>query len=54
MKTVKTKDGTLHGEPVIHETSGLNVIINKNNKRFVSGWKLSDKQLENVIEKGSL
>lgn len=40
MKSVKPKDGTFHGYPAIHyldETTGLNVIINKTTKRFVSG-----------------
>ena len=57
MNSVKPKDGTFHGDPVIHyldETTGLNVIINKNTKRFVSGWKLRDDQLENLIQRGSL
>lgn len=53
--TTKIK-GTYRGEPVTHyvdKNTGLNVIVN-NSGEFLSAWKLNDKQLKNVIERGSL
>jgi hypothetical protein len=57
MKSVKPKDGTFHGDPVIHyldETTGLNVMINLETKKFISGWKLEDDQVKNILNRGSL
>ena len=57
MRSAKPISGTCHGIEVTHyfnKDTGLNVIINKNTKCFVSGWKLRHDQLENVIQRGSL
>ena len=51
------KPGTYHGVPVYHyldPDTKLNVMIDKSSKRFISAWKLSDEQLENVINRGNL
>lgn len=38
----------------LNEETGLNVMINKNDKTFFSAWRLKDKQLENVKNRGAL
>ena len=53
---VKTVRGTYNGQPVIHAvdpSTRLNVIRSRDGA-FVSGWKLSDKQLTNVLRSGKL
>ncbi len=55
-KTTEKISGTYQGKPVIHyfnQSNGLNVISTKSGK-FVSGWKLSDKQIMNINSTGSL
>lgn len=40
MKSVIPMDGTFHGDAVYHyldNDTGLNVMINKNTKKFISG-----------------
>lgn len=48
--------GTFRGQPVLHNVdpkTGLNVMT-KPNGEFISGWKLSNDQLSNVLSRGSL
>ena len=57
MREFKPISGTYHNKPVYHYLdveTGLNVMINKETKQFLSGWKLSDKQLEHVLHDGHL
>ena len=57
MREFKPRPGTFHGKEVDHyldPDTGLNVMIDKSSKLFISGWKLNDEQLENVIDRGSL
>ena len=57
MREFKPRPGSFHGKEVDHyldPDTGLNVMIHKNSKRFISAWKLNDEQLENVINRGSL
>ena len=57
MREFKPRPGSFHGKEVDHyldPDTGLNVMIDKNSKRFISAWKLNDEQLENVINRGSL
>jgi hypothetical protein len=37
----------------VDKNTGLSIIIN-NNGEFLSGWKLNDSQLKNLINRGSL
>jgi hypothetical protein len=53
---VRTIIGTYRGNPVIHyvnPSTGLNVISSSSGE-FISGWKLSPAQLENVLKHGGL
>jgi hypothetical protein len=53
---VKVISGTYRGDPVTHycnENTGVNVISNGDGD-FVSGWKLSPRQLEHVLDHGGL
>jgi hypothetical protein len=53
---VRAVPGTYHKQPVTHylnPSSGLNVIADRAGK-FVSGWKLSPAQLQNVLTHGGL
>jgi hypothetical protein len=54
--TVRAVSGTYRGNPVTHYVdpgTGLNVITDRAGN-FVSGWRLSDAQLQNVLRRGSL
>ncbi|RWU06864.1 hypothetical protein DWB63_03660 [Pseudodesulfovibrio sp. S3] len=54
--TVKAIEGTYRGDEVIHfvdPKTGLNMIT-KRNGEFLSGWKLNNKQLTNILSRGSL
>ncbi|MEM9189039.1 MAG: colicin D domain-containing protein [Myxococcota bacterium] len=49
-------NGTYRGDPVVHHldpNTGLNVVEDASGN-FVSGWRLSPDQLENVVTRGSL
>ena len=53
---VKVIEGTFRGDPVNHyfdPNTKLNVIINSDGK-FISGWKLGEKQIENILKHGGL
>ena len=53
---VRAIQGTYHKQPVIHfldPSSGLNVIADPAGN-FVSGWRLSPAQLQNVLTHGGL
>lgn len=53
---VQAINGTYRGQPVIHylnPNTGLNV-ISTSSGQFISGWKLSSIQLQNVLQHGSL
>ena len=54
----KSKNGTFKNNiPVIHyysENTGLNVMIRQDDNTFLSGWALTDNQLENVKNRGKL
>ena len=57
MQLAEPINGTYRGIEVTHyvnKDTGLNVIINSETKKFISGWKLEDDQLENVLNRGSL
>jgi Colicin D len=59
MNNSKTKKipGTYRKMEVWHyfnEDTGLNVMIVRDNKHFLSGWKLNDEQLVNLRTRGSL
>ena len=57
IRQFKPISGTYHNKLVYHyldPETGLNVMINKETKQFLSGWKLSDKQLEHVLHDGHL
>ena len=57
MKQFKPISGTYHGRPVDHyldPKTGLNVIVDKQTKRFWTAWKLNQPQLEHVLEHGNL
>ncbi|MFD4403406.1 colicin D domain-containing protein [Nocardia sp. NPDC058499] len=49
-------DGTYHGNPAIlnyNPNSGL-VVVQSPSGEFVSGWKLSEGQKQNVLDRGKL
>ena len=49
--------GTYRGKSVYHyynPDTNLNVMFDRKTNKFISGWKLNDEQLENVINRGSL
>ncbi len=53
---VRVIDGTYHKAPVTHyldPSTGLNVIADRAG-HFISGWKLSPAQLQNVLTHGGL
>ena len=56
--STKIKEGTYKKNiEVLHyfnEETGLNVMIRQNDNTFLSGWKLNNKQLENVKDRGAL
>ena len=57
MRSAEIINGTYRGKEVIHyfnKDTGLNVMINSETKKFLSGWKLEDDQLENMLNRGSL
>ena len=57
MREFKPISGTYHGKEVYHyldPESGLNVMVDKKTKRFISGWELSKIQKEYVLENGNL
>ena len=57
MREFEPRPGTYHGREVDHyldADTGLNVIVDKNSKRFLSAWKLGPRQLEHVLEHGNL
>ena len=57
MRRFKPRPGTYHGIEVNHyldPNTGLNVMINTQTKRFLSGWKLNEKQLKQVLDHGNL
>ena len=57
MMEIKPIKGTFHKKPVLHyldEVTGLNVIVDRNTKKFISGWELTPQQMEHVIEDGNL
>jgi hypothetical protein len=48
--------GTYRGDPVIHyvdERTGIDVITTRSG-RYISGWKLNPRQLQNVLTRGAL
>jgi hypothetical protein len=49
-------DGTYRGDPMIlnYNPSGETVLLQKHDGTFVSGWKLSESQIRNVMERGAL
>lgn len=57
MRLAKPINGTYRGLEVTHyfnKDTGLNVIIDLETKKFISGWKLEDDQVENILNRGSL
>ena len=57
MKSSEIIYGSYRGQEVIHyfnKDTGLNVMINGETKKFISGWKLENDQLENMLNRGSL
>jgi hypothetical protein len=53
---VKPTPGTYRGDQVIHHLdpdTGLNVITDQTGN-FVSGWRLGNEQLQNVLQHGGL
>lgn len=57
MKSVKPIDVTFHLEIVYHyldKENGLNVMVHQKNKKFISGWKTSEKQYNHIINEGKL
>ena len=56
--STKIKEGTYKKNiEVLHyfnEETGLNVMIRQDDNTFLSGWKLNNKQLENVKNRGAL
>ena len=54
---IESRSGTYHSKEVYHYIdidSKLNVMVDKNSKRFISAWKLSPRQLEHLLEHGNL
>jgi len=50
-------EGTFKNIEVTHyfdTETGLNVFFNGDNKKFISGWKLTDKQFKNIQDRGAL
>ena len=57
MKSVKPIDVTFDLEIVYHyldKENGLNVMVHQKNKKFISGWKTSEKQYNHIINEGKL
>lgn len=49
--------GTYRNKPVYHyynPDTHLNVMIDRNTNKFVSGWRLSDNQIENLERNGNI
>lgn len=54
---VEPIDGSYHGIPVYHyfnEKTGLNVMIKKDNRTFMSGWKLTEGKIDYMKNGGNL
>ena len=57
MREFKPRPGTYHDREVdnyVDRDTGLNVMIDKKTKRFLSAWKLNRRQLEHVLKDGKL
>jgi hypothetical protein len=59
MKNPSTKflEGTFKTTKVTHyfdPKTGLNVMFNNETNKFISGWKLTDKQFKNIQDRGAL
>ena len=59
MKNPSTKilEGTFKTTEVTHYfdlKTGLNVMFNNETNKFISGWKLTDKQFKNIQDRGAL
>ena len=49
--------GTYRGNPVYHyynPDNNLNVMVNRNNNKFISGWRLNDEQIKNMERNGNI
>ena len=57
MKSTHACLGTYRGEEVYHyytQETNLNVMVNRNNNKFISGWRLSDEQIINMKNNGNI
>jgi hypothetical protein len=59
MKNPSTKilEGTFKTTEVTHyldPKTGLNAMFNNETNKFISGWKLTDKQFKNIQDRGAL
>ena len=57
MKSTHPRLGTYRGHNVYHyydSTTNLNVMINRSNNTFVSGWRLSSEQIFNLKKNGNI
>ena len=49
--------GTYRSKPVYHyynPDNNLNVMVNRNNNKFISGWRLNNEQIENMERNGNI
>lgn len=57
MRSAERINGTYHGKEVMHyfnEDTGLNVMINSETKKFISGWLTSQEQRKHILNGGKL
>ena len=57
MKSTHACLGTYRGQDVYHyynPKTDLNVMVNRSNNKFISGWRLSDKQIINMKNNGNI
>jgi len=57
MKSTHACLGTYRGKPVYHyynPDNNLNVMVNRTNDKFISGWRLSDDQIKYMERNGNI
>ena len=57
MKSTHACLGTYRGQDVYHyynPNTDLNVMVNRSNNKFISGWLLKDDHLDNMANRGAL